>query len=65
MPVVTVTIRKPKSAEFKGKLLGAVHASLVEIGANPNDLFHRVLELDGQGCAVRPDVPGRPYSSHQ
>ena len=46
MPIVTVTLRKPKSAEFKTRLLDAIQASLVDIGANPDDRFHRVLELD-------------------
>ena len=57
MPIVTLTVRKPKSAEFKTRLLGAVHASLVEIGANPNDLFHRVHELDEQDFQFDPTYP--------
>ena len=32
MPLVTLTVRKPKSAEFKAKVLDAVHASLVSSG---------------------------------
>jgi phenylpyruvate tautomerase PptA (4-oxalocrotonate tautomerase family) len=46
MPTVTITVRKPKSAEFKSKVLAAVHASLVSNGVSPNDRFHRILELD-------------------
>ena len=46
MPVVTLTVRKPKAPEFKAKVLAAVHASLVASGVNPNDRFHRVLELE-------------------
>ena len=46
MPIVTITVRKPKSETFKSGILDAVHAALVSIGANPNDRFHRVLELD-------------------
>ena len=46
MPIVTITVRKPKTADFKAKVLGAVHAALVGIGVNPNDRFHRVLELE-------------------
>jgi len=57
MPIVTLTVRRPKSAEFKAKLLGAVHTSLVEIGTNPNDLFHRVLELDEQDFQFDPTYP--------
>lgn len=65
MPIVTVTVRKPKSAEFKARLLGAVHAALVDIGASPNDRFHRVLELDEadfQFDPTFPDVRGRRTS---
>src|SRR5688500_4857245 len=48
MPIVTVTVRGPKTAEFKAKILSAVHAALVSVGVNQNDRFQRVLELDEQ-----------------
>jgi phenylpyruvate tautomerase PptA (4-oxalocrotonate tautomerase family) len=48
MPTVTITVRKPKSLEFKTKVLAAVHASLVSNGVSPNDRFHRVLELEAE-----------------
>ena len=46
MPIVTITVRRPKAAEFKTKILESVHAALVSAGANERDRFHRVLELD-------------------
>jgi phenylpyruvate tautomerase PptA (4-oxalocrotonate tautomerase family) len=46
MPIVTVTVRKPKTREFKARLLKTIHAALVEIGVDANDRFHRVIELD-------------------
>jgi phenylpyruvate tautomerase PptA (4-oxalocrotonate tautomerase family) len=46
MPLVTLTVRKPKSAEFKAKVLDAVHACLVSSGVPDTDKFQRVLELD-------------------
>jgi len=46
VPIVTLTVRKPKTTEFKSMVLGAIQASLVDIGVSPNDRFHRVLELD-------------------
>jgi len=45
MPLVTLTVRKPKSAEFKAVVLDAVHAALVSSGVPPADRFHRVIEL--------------------
>lgn len=57
MPIVTATVRKPKSAEFKSRLLGAIHAALVEIGAHPNDRFHRVIELDEEDFQFDPTFP--------
>jgi phenylpyruvate tautomerase PptA (4-oxalocrotonate tautomerase family) len=57
MPIVTLTVRKPKSAEFKTRLLDAIHAALVEIGAHPNDRFHRVIELDEQDFQFDPSFP--------
>jgi len=46
MPLVTVTVRKPKSTEFKSGVLDAVHAALVASGVPEADRFQRVLELD-------------------
>ncbi|ALK95883.1 hypothetical protein AB595_23385 [Massilia sp. WF1] len=46
MPLVTLTVRKPKSPEFKASVLDAVHASLVSTGVPDTDKFQRVLELD-------------------
>jgi phenylpyruvate tautomerase PptA (4-oxalocrotonate tautomerase family) len=57
MPIVTLTLRKPKSAEFKARLLDAIHAALVEIGAHPNDRFQRVIELDEQDFQFDPGFP--------
>lgn len=59
MPIVTVTLRKPKSREFKATVLEAVHAALVGAGVHPDDRFHRVLELDAEDFqydATFPDV---------
>ena len=46
MPLVTLTVRKPKSAEFKATVLDAVHAALVASGVPATDKFQRVIELD-------------------
>ncbi|WP_322402666.1 tautomerase family protein [Massilia luteola] len=46
MPFVTLTVRKPKNAEFKDKVFAAVHAALVATGVPDTDKFQRVLELD-------------------
>lgn len=62
MPIVTVTSRAPKTAEFKAWVLNAIHEALVEIGSNPHDRFHRFIELtedDFQFDATFPDVRTR------
>ncbi|SDF00971.1 Tautomerase enzyme [Massilia sp. PDC64] len=46
MPFVTLTVRKPKTTEFKDKIFAAVHAALVATGVPDTDKFQRVLELD-------------------
>jgi phenylpyruvate tautomerase PptA (4-oxalocrotonate tautomerase family) len=46
MPLVTLTVRKPKSAAFKSTVLDAVHAALVASGVPATDRFQRVIELD-------------------
>jgi phenylpyruvate tautomerase PptA (4-oxalocrotonate tautomerase family) len=57
MPLVTLTVRKPKSAEFKAKVLDAVHAALVSSGVPPTDLFQRVLELADADFRFDPTYP--------
>jgi phenylpyruvate tautomerase PptA (4-oxalocrotonate tautomerase family) len=46
MPIVTITVRKPKTPEFKSTVLDAVHAALVSSGVPAADKFQRVIELD-------------------
>jgi phenylpyruvate tautomerase PptA (4-oxalocrotonate tautomerase family) len=48
MPLVTMTVRKPKAASFKSAVLSAVHRSLVASGVPEKDLFQRVLELEAE-----------------
>ena len=48
MPLVTLTVRKPKTASFKGTVLDAVHAALVSSGVPLGDKFQRVIELDAE-----------------
>jgi hypothetical protein len=57
MPIVTMTIRKPKSDSFKTQALNAVHAALVAAGVNRNDVFHRVLELAAEDFRYDPRFP--------
>ena len=61
MPLVTLTVRKPKTAEFKSKVLDAVHQALVASGVPVTDKFQRVLELapeDFRFDPAYPDVKG-------
>ena len=61
MPIVTLTVRGLKPADFKAGVLGAVHEALVAIGAHPNDRFQRVIELAEENFrfdAGYPDVRG-------
>lgn len=46
MPLVTLTVRKGKSAAFKSAVLDAVHRALIASGVPETDRFQRVLELD-------------------
>jgi len=57
MPLVTLTVRKPKPAEFKAKVLDAVHAALVSTGVPDTDKFQRVLELDADDFRFDPSYP--------
>jgi phenylpyruvate tautomerase PptA (4-oxalocrotonate tautomerase family) len=59
MPLVTLTVQRPKTAEFKSLVLNTVHAALEKVGVPATDKFQRVLELDPQDFrfdATYPDV---------
>jgi phenylpyruvate tautomerase PptA (4-oxalocrotonate tautomerase family) len=57
MPLVTITVRKPKTAAFKSAVLDAVHAALVTSGVPQTDKFQRVLELDADDFRFDPGYP--------
>ena len=57
MPLVTLTVRKGKSSEFKSAVLGAVHRALVASGVPEKDKFHRVLELGADDFRFDPEYP--------
>jgi phenylpyruvate tautomerase PptA (4-oxalocrotonate tautomerase family) len=57
MPLVTLTLRKPKSGAFKSSVLDAVHASLVASGVPATDRFQRVLALDADDFRFDPSYP--------
>ena len=57
MPLVTLTVRRPKSAEFKAAVLDAVHAALVSTGVPAADRFQRVLELGENDFRFDPAYP--------
>jgi phenylpyruvate tautomerase PptA (4-oxalocrotonate tautomerase family) len=57
MPLVTLTVRKPKTGAFKSAVLGAVHAALVASGVPEKDRFHRVLELDADDFRYDGEYP--------
>jgi phenylpyruvate tautomerase PptA (4-oxalocrotonate tautomerase family) len=48
MPIVTLTIRKPKTTQYKSAVLDGVHDALVSAGVPATDRFQRVLELDAE-----------------
>ena len=64
MPLVTITLRKPKTAAFKTQVLDAVHAALVAVGVPEADRFQRVFELDAADFRFDPRYPDtrRPRS---
>ncbi len=57
MPLVTLTVRKPKSSAFKTTMLDAVHAALVSSGVPATDRFQRVIELEAEDFRFDPTYP--------
>jgi phenylpyruvate tautomerase PptA (4-oxalocrotonate tautomerase family) len=57
MPLITVTLQRPKTNEFKSMVLDAVHDALVHVGVPATDKFQRVLELDPSDFRFDPNYP--------
>ena len=57
MPLVTLTVRKPKSSTFKATVLDAVHSALVSSGVPATDKFQRVIELEAEDFRFDPNYP--------
>jgi phenylpyruvate tautomerase PptA (4-oxalocrotonate tautomerase family) len=57
MPLVTLTVRRPKSSAFKTTMLDAVHAALVSSGVPATDRFQRVIELEAEDFRFDPTYP--------
>jgi len=57
MPLITLTVQKPKSTEFKSGVFAAVHQALVTSGVPLADRFQRALELDADDFRFDPTYP--------
>ena len=57
MPLVTVTLRRPRDPAFKRALLDTVHAALVAAGVPENDRFQRILTLAPEDFRVDARYP--------
>ncbi len=57
MPLITLTVAKPKTAAFKSAVLAAVHSALVASGVPEKDRFHRVLELGAEDFRYDGEYP--------
>jgi hypothetical protein len=57
VPLVTLTVRKGKSGEFKSAVLRAVHGALIASGVPEKDRFQRVLELSADDFRFDPEYP--------
>ena len=57
MPLITLTVRKGKSGDFKSAVLRAVHGALIASGVPEKDRFQRVLELSSDDFRFDPEYP--------
>lgn len=65
MPLVTITVQRPKTVQFKDMVLSAVHEALVASGVPQTDRFQRVLELDPQDFRFDPRYPDLSSSRNE
>src|SRR5438093_10622278 len=57
MPLVTLTVHKPKTSLFKTTVLDAVHAALIDSGVPATDRFQRVIELEAEDFRFDSNYP--------
>jgi hypothetical protein len=57
VPLVTLTVRKGKSGDFKSAVFRAVHGALIASGVPEKDRFQRVLELSSDDFRFDPEYP--------
>ena len=57
MPLITVTVQRPKTVEFKSLILDTVHQALQKVGVPAADKFQRILELDAEDFRFDPHYP--------
>ena len=57
MPLVTITLRPGKSADYKSSIFDAVHRALVASGVPVTDVFQRALELDATNFRYDANYP--------
>jgi phenylpyruvate tautomerase PptA (4-oxalocrotonate tautomerase family) len=66
MPLVTLTLQKPKSAAFKTQVLNSIHEALMSAGVPVADRFQRVIEVAAEDIrfdATYPDL-STPRDEH-
>lgn len=59
MPLVTLTVQKPKPAAIKALVLDSIHEALISAGVPITDRFQRVIELSAEDMrfdATYPDL---------
>ncbi len=57
MPLVSVSLRRQKTAEFKRQVLNSVHQALVKSGVPQKDVFQRVFEFAAEDFIFDTDFP--------
>ncbi len=57
IPLVTLTVQKPKSAAFKASVLDSIHEALVGAGVPVSDRFQRVVEVATEDIRFDPTYP--------
>jgi phenylpyruvate tautomerase PptA (4-oxalocrotonate tautomerase family) len=57
MPLITVTLQRPKTPAFKSLIMDTVHEALKRVGVPATDKFQRVLELDPEDFRFDPSYP--------
>jgi hypothetical protein len=61
--LISLTVQKPKTSQFKERVFSAVHAALAAAGVPTTNQIHRVLEPEAENARFDPHYPDLTHTA--